>query len=151
MDYLKTMECLRVRRRGDEFAEITYKPASTDTTHSAAGAISKQETNVGLANAGLASDAEALLELIGMVPLARVDKARTSWRHPDLSEVTVAVDEVQGAGTFVEVEVISDDPGEAEQVLARVEEDLGLNGHPVVAMPYRDLVRATELGRLPGH
>ncbi|GEC06577.1 hypothetical protein SSP24_42320 [Streptomyces spinoverrucosus] len=55
VDYMKTVECLRVRQRGD-FPEITYKPPSTTATHSTDSVISKPETNVHLipGHAGLA-------------------------------------------------------------------------------------------------
>ncbi|MGQ4271771.1 class IV adenylate cyclase [Nocardiopsis changdeensis] len=149
VDYLETVECLRVRRRGDVFAEITYKPASTGSTHSATGVISKQETNLGLVNAGAAADAERLLEAIGMVPLARVDKERATWRHQGRAEITIAIDTIAVAGTFVEVEVISDEPEMAAQVLTQVEEDLSLSGHPVVTLPYRDIVLAAQRGPNP--
>ncbi|MEY9211468.1 class IV adenylate cyclase [Thermobifida halotolerans] len=142
VDYLATVECLRVRRRGG-FAEITYKPASTDATRPLHGVVAKHETNVVLSDAGQADRAEALLEAIGMVRLVRVDKARTAWQHPARENTTVTVDTVAGAGVFVEVEIIGDDADQAAADLAEVEADLGLAGYPVVALPYRDIVRQT--------
>jgi hypothetical protein len=43
---MQTVECLRVRRRGD-FCEITYKPHPG--THGASHIIAKREINVALA------------------------------------------------------------------------------------------------------
>ncbi|WP_217999274.1 class IV adenylate cyclase [Nocardiopsis trehalosi] len=145
VDYLETVECLRVRRRGDA-AEITYKPASTGASHSAAGVIAKRETNVALAGGAEAGDAEALLEAIGMVPLARVEKLRTVWRHENRDDVAVALDVIVGAGAFVEVEVLSADVGRATTELAAVETELGLTEAPVVELPYRDIVRDATTG-----
>ncbi|GAA1071631.1 class IV adenylate cyclase [Nocardiopsis composta] len=143
VDFLETVECLRVRRRPG-FAEITYKPASTTATRSADGVIAKRETNLVLPGDGQAADAEALLEAIGMVPLARVEKARASYQRPDLDGVTVAVDTVTGAGVFVEVEVIGENAETAAILMAEVEQENGLDAYPVVALPYRDLVLKTD-------
>ncbi|GAA1268580.1 hypothetical protein GCM10009646_65020 [Streptomyces aureus] len=78
------MECLRIRRRGD-FAEITYKPASTPTTHAADDVVSKVETNVILREGEQAPTAERLLTSIGMCELVRVEKTRTTYRHPEMT------------------------------------------------------------------
>ncbi|MEW2622102.1 CYTH domain-containing protein [Streptomyces sp. NPDC048106] len=71
VDYMETVECLRVRRR-DDVAELTYKPPSTAATHSAYGVISKPETNVRLAAGDQAALADDLLECIGMRLLVRL-------------------------------------------------------------------------------
>lgn len=138
VDFMVTVECLRVRRRGD-FAEVTYKPPSTDATRSVDGVISKQETNVVLAGAGQAPLADQLLEAIGMRLLVRVEKHRTSYRHADLPDVTVAIDTVAGVGTFVETEVMSADSIAAAETVERVEKELDLAELPTVELPYRDL------------
>ncbi|MCP2259841.1 adenylate cyclase, class 2 [Streptoalloteichus tenebrarius] len=136
-DFLATVECLRVRRR-DGFAEITYKPASTKDTHSAADIIAKRETNVVLAEQATA--ANTLLDTLGMVRLCQVDKTRTTYRHPDNETITVVIDLIVGVGAFVEVEVMADDLAEATSRLAEVERQLDLADRPVVRLPYRDLV-----------
>ncbi|MFD9814575.1 class IV adenylate cyclase [Streptomyces sp. NPDC059080] len=138
VDYLKTVECLRVRRRGD-FAEITYKPASTPTTHDRDDVVSKVETNVILSEGEQASTAERLLTFIGMRELVRVEKNRTSYRHPDIVGVTVSIDTVSGVGTFVETEVNRPTAVGAAELVEDIEKSLGIVGHPTVALPYRDL------------
>lgn len=137
VDYMKTVECLRVRQRGD-FAEITYKPASTAATHSADSVISKPETNVPLVP-GHAGHADQLLEAIGMRRLVRVEKYRTTYRHRRRPGVTVSIDTVAGVGVFVETEVISADADAAARLVAETEERLKVHCHPVVELPYRDL------------
>lgn len=137
VDYMETVECLRVRRRGD-FAEITYKPPSTAATHSSDSVISKPETNVRLVP-GQAEDADQLLENIGMRRLVRVEKCRTAYRHRLHPGVTVSIDTVAGVGTFVETEVISSDSGAATGTVAETETWLGVTHCPVVDLPYRDL------------
>ncbi|MEU8886242.1 class IV adenylate cyclase [Streptomyces hydrogenans] len=139
IDFMQTVECLRVRRRG-EFAEITYKPASTATTHATDDVISKMETNVILSEGEQACTAERLLTAIGMRELVRVEKTRTIYRHPDHSGVTVSIDTVQGAGTFIETEVNRPTAEGAAELVEHIEEQLGIRGCPTVAIPYRDIV-----------
>ena len=140
VDFLATVECLRVRER-DGGCEVTYKPASDSATHSTSGVIAKQETNVALAGAAQAEHAHRLLEALGMVRLARVEKSRTCYRDPGRPELSVVVDTVAGLGSFVETEIVSE--GAREEVVRRLEEVerlLDLGSLPVVALPYRDLV-----------
>ncbi|WP_306369520.1 class IV adenylate cyclase [Nocardiopsis sp. CC223A] len=82
VDFLETVECLRVRE-GLGRCEVTYKPASDSSTHGAGGVIAKPETNVALADGEEAAHAHRLLEALGMVLLARVEKSRTSYRVPE--------------------------------------------------------------------
>ncbi|WP_282696845.1 class IV adenylate cyclase [Streptomyces sp. CC208A] len=135
VDYMATVECLRVRRRGDR-TEITYKPPTTRHTHRADDVIAKPETDLVLSG-GQALQAEALLTAIGMVELVRVLKHRTTYR---LGDVTVTLDEVAGAGVFAETEILSADPDRAARLLDEAEARLGLVACPTVALPYRDLV-----------
>ncbi|MFJ5121087.1 class IV adenylate cyclase [Kitasatospora sp. NPDC088548] len=139
VDYLATVECLRVRHRGD-FAEITYKPASNPTTHGSDDVVSKVETNVVLRDGGQASTAERLPDCIGMRELVRVEKTRTSYRHPDTAGVTVSIDTVAGVGTFIETEVNRATAAGAAELIEETEKALGIIGNPTVAIPYRDLV-----------
>lgn len=139
VDFLATVECLRVRQR-DGFAEVTYKPPSNTDTHSASGVIAKRETNVVLAGPEQAVTATALLRMLGMVELCRVEKIRTSFTHPEHAGVTVAIDVIAGVGAFVEVEVMATDPRAAAALLGQVERQLRLTECPVVDLPYRDLV-----------
>ncbi|MFF4752637.1 class IV adenylate cyclase [Streptomyces sp. NPDC002514] len=139
VDYLQTVECLRVRRRGS-FAEVTYKPPSTAATHSADSVIAKPETNVHLAAASQAAQADQLLEAIGMRLLVRVEKTRTAYSHALHPGVTVTIDMVVGAGAFVETEVISTDANAATAAVEQTEKELRIADLPPVDLPYRDLV-----------
>jgi adenylate cyclase class 2 len=145
VDFMETVECLRVRRRGD-FAEVTYKPASTSATHRVDGVISKPETNVLLSGADQAPLADQMLEAVGMRRLVRVEKRRTAYRHPDHADVTVSIDSVAGVGTFVETEVLSVDAVAAAGIVERVEKELDVVDCPTVDLPYRDLA----MGRTSG-
>ncbi|UQI49560.1 class IV adenylate cyclase [Streptomyces sp. HU2014] len=143
VDYLVTVECLRVRCRGD-FTEITYKPPTTARTH-ADGVISKEETNVLLA-AGQEELANRMLENIGMRRLVRVAKNRTAHHHPGHPGAVVAIDIVAGAGVFVETEVTGSDPDAAAGLVERIERQLDVLDCPTVELPYRDLVLAAGAG-----
>ncbi|MFF4755838.1 CYTH domain-containing protein [Streptomyces sp. NPDC002514] len=137
--YLRTVECLRVRRRGS-FAEVTYKPPSTAATHSADSVIAKPETNVHLAAASQAAQADQLREAIGMRLLVRVEKNRTAYSHALHPGITVTIDEVDGVDVFVETEVISVDADAATAAVEQTEKELRVADLPTVDLPYRDLV-----------
>ncbi|GGI70646.1 hypothetical protein GCM10011581_04550 [Saccharopolyspora subtropica] len=139
VDFLQTVECLRVRQ-SDGFAEITYKPASTATTHSAADIIAKQETNLILRDAADAETAHQFLTNLGMVFLARVEKVRTTYRNPTSPDITVTVDAVTDVGMFIETEINATDPDTATVLLEATEQQLKVTGLPVISLPYRDLV-----------
>ncbi|GAA4609171.1 adenylate cyclase class 2 [Actinoplanes octamycinicus] len=143
IDFMVTVECLRVRQR-DGFAEITYKPASTSSTRSTSGVIAKRETNVVLAGQEQAIAAEELMAALGMVRLCRVEKTRTTFRHPGRDSVTVSIDRLAGVGAFAETEVMAIDKDAAATLLSQVERHLGLIDHTMVDLPYRDLVLEHE-------
>jgi len=51
----------------------------------------------------------------------------------------VAIDEIKDAGTFVEVEVLSDDETSTLAIISEIEAKLGLESAEVVTRPYRDI------------
>lgn len=143
VDYMETVECLRVRQRGGS-AEITYKPPSNTATHSEHGVIAKQETNVQLAGPDQAGAANALLAAVGMVELVRVEKARTTYRHPDRDSTAVSIDLVAGVGAFVETEILASDSDGAAAHLEDIEQEIGISANAIVRLPYRDLVMRAQ-------
>ncbi|MEU3309981.1 class IV adenylate cyclase [Nocardiopsis sp. NPDC006832] len=149
VDFLKTVECLRVRETKDS-CEVTYKPASDATTHSADGVVAKKETNVALADISQAEHAHRLLEALGMITLARVEKARICHRIPHRPGLSVVVDTITGLGSFVETEIVSEDTREDVVLrLERTEQLLGLQSCSVVTLPYRDLVLEAQANPHP--
>lgn len=137
VDFMQTVECLRIRQR-DGFAEVTYKPATTIATHTKNDVIIKPETNLPI-QPGDAAVAEQLLANLGMVKLVEVNKHRRSFQSSDFPQATVAIDEIKDAGTFVEVEVLSDDETGALAMINDIETKLGLESAEVVMQPYRDI------------
>ena len=137
VDFMQTVECLRIRQR-DGFAEVTYKPATTAATHTENDVIIKPETNLPI-QPGDAATAKRLLANLGMVQLVEVNKYRRLFQSPDFPKATVTIDEIKDAGTFVEVEVLSDDETSALAMISDIETKLGLESAEVVTRPYRDI------------
>ena len=137
VDFMQTVECLRIRQR-DGFAEVTYKPATTDATHTKNNVIIKPETNLPI-QPGDAAIAKQLLANLGMMRLVEGNKYRRSFQSPNFPKATVAIDEIKNTGTFVEVEVLSDDETGALAIISDIEAKLGLESAEVVTRPYRDI------------
>ena len=137
VDFMQTVECLRIRQR-DGFAEVTYKPATTAATHAKNNVIIKPETNLPI-QPGDTATTKQLLANLGMVQLVEVNKYRRSFQSSDFPQATVAIDEIKDAGTFVEVEVLSDDENSALAMISDIETKLGLDSAEVVTRPYRDI------------
>jgi len=137
VDFMQTVERLRIRQR-DGFAEVTYKPATTTATHTKNDVIIKPETNLPI-QPGDAAIAKQLLTSLGMVQLVEVNKYRRSFQSSDFPQATVAIDEIKDAGTFVKVEVLSDDETDALAMINDIETKLGLESAEVVTRPYRDI------------
>ena len=137
VDFMQTVECLRIRQR-DGFAELTYKPATTAATHTKNNVIIKPETNLPI-QPGDTAIAKQLLANLGIVRLVEVNKYRCSFQSSDFPQATVAIDEIKNAGTFVEVEVLSDDETSALAMISEIEAELDLNSAEVVTRPYRDI------------
>ena len=137
VDFMQTVECLRIRQR-DGFAEVTYKPATTTATHTANDVIIKPETNLPI-QPGDAAIAKRLLANLGIVQLVEVNKYRRSFQSSDFPQATVAIDEIKDAGTFVEVEVLSDDETSALAMISEIETKLGFESAEVITRPYRNI------------
>lgn len=137
VDFMQTVECLRIRQC-DGFAEVTYKPATTAATHTKNNVIIKPETNLPIQPEDVMT-AKQLLTNLGMVRLVEVNKYRRSFQSSDFPQATVAIDEIKDAGTFVEVEVLSDDETSALAMISDIETKLGLETAEVVTQPYRDI------------
>lgn len=138
VDFMQTVECLRIRQR-DGFAEVTYKPATTIATHTKNDVIIKPETNLPIQPRDVAI-AKQLLANLGMVKLVEVNKYRRLFQSPNFPKATVAIDEIKNAGTFVEVEVLSDDETGALAMINDIKTKLDLSSAEVVTRPYRDIL-----------
>lgn len=105
-DFAATDEALRLREAGGK-AELTYKGPKLD-----AQTKTREELTV---QVGPAEELAALLQRLGFREVARVAKRRETWV---LQGLEVALDEVAGLGTFVEVE--GRGQGDVDAMRARV-------------------------------
>ncbi|MDB5099248.1 MAG: putative adenylate cyclase 2 [Cyanobacteria bacterium RYN_339] len=85
----------------------------------------------------------AVFARLGFPRAEVVAKTRHEYMH---GGVHLVLDEVQGLGAFVEVEVVGDDPTSAKAALEAALADLGLAALPRITRSYRDLL--IEAGRV---
>lgn len=127
-DFASTDEALRLRRTADGM-DLTYKGPKQD------GAAKVREEIV----LAMPDDPTTLLESLGFTASARIRKQREPWT---LGDICIAIDTIDGLGTFAEVEAISTD---ADQATAEVEaaiEALGLTGAQRFRQSYLELASA---------
>ncbi len=124
-DFAQTNEALRLRRVGVLNA-ITYKgpkrPGPTKT---------REEVEIACAEGPAAlSDLKRLFEALGFRPVFVVKKTRTPYHlKRDGRPIEVVLDDVEGLGTFVEVETIAADEADlaaAQNAVTLLAERLGL-------------------------
>jgi adenylate cyclase, class 2 len=123
-DFARTDEALRIRRVGRRCA-ITYKGPKVDATTK-----TRRELEIPLDSDRADSWAE-LLAALGFRPAGQVRKRRRK-AHVDWQarSVEVALDEVDGLGTFLELELQADDDqlNAARECLASLATELNLSG-----------------------
>ncbi|MHB8586926.1 MAG: class IV adenylate cyclase [Thermoplasmatota archaeon] len=100
-DFASVDEALRIRRAGLR-SELTWKGPKLD-----AATKTREERTVGVDDPSAAAQ---VLEGLGFRLVASVRKRRHTWDHPDL---VYTLDDVEGLGTFLEVEAKSDHDHEA--------------------------------------
>ena len=97
IDYLKQVpmkDWLRLRWEKDK-ASITYKSYHYDEEGKTTG-CDELETNIESLD-----KMQKIFKVLGFRSLAKVDKVRRLWRYKDYD---IAIDEVSGLGSFVEIE-----------------------------------------------
>ncbi len=137
VDFMQTVECLRVRER-DGFAEVTYKPATSHATSTNDGVIMKPETNLSIAPNDTAT-AKQLLVNLGMIELVTVTKFRRIFTSAAYPSTVIAIDEIANVGTFIETEVTLADKAVALQTVDKLERLLDIDTLPLATKPYRDM------------
>ena len=138
-DFAQTDEAIRIRQVG-ESNFITYKGPKIDATTK-----TRKEIELPLHNgAEHAGDWASLLDVLGFSPVAVVRKQR---RHAHVAwhdaEVEVALDQVEGLGSYVELELSADDAAldAAKSNLQSLADELGLSGSE--QRSYLELLLAT--------
>ena len=141
-DFRRTDEALRLRSvvllDGTRKSLVTYKGPKLDQVSNARTeyetAVSDGET------------AEKLLEALGYRPLAVVDKVRRTYRMED---VTLCLDEVEGLGGFLELEIlVPAEEGREEAVgrLLALLDGLGISRDRLSRRSYLELVAGKARG-----
>jgi adenylate cyclase class 2 len=121
-DFAKSDEALRIRVVGDK-SFVTYKGPKIDTTTK-----TRREIELPLDPADHnGSQFGSLLAALGFTPVAVVRKRRRKFRiAADEYEVDGALDDVDGVGCFVELELQANDDGleAAKRTIAKLASDL---------------------------
>lgn len=112
-DFARTDEALRIRIK-EEGARLTYKGPKLDVETK-----SRRELTVQVDDP---ETLESILESVGFSRAAVVKKRRTKY---GLKEAVLCLDDVEGLGTFLEVELTGDEDWEAQKrdallILARL-------------------------------
>ncbi len=137
-DFAKTDEALRIRTAGGN-SFVTYKGPKLDTATK-----TRRELELPLdANDADGSSFAELLGALGFKPVAVVRKNRRPFHLQHMGRnVEGVLDDVDGVGTFVELELTADDAtlDEARQVVASLA--AGLNLGPSERRSYLELLLA---------
>ncbi|MBU0685481.1 MAG: class IV adenylate cyclase [Candidatus Thermoplasmatota archaeon] len=114
-DFGKTDEALRLRKREDG-AELTYKGPRMH----ADGAKAREEITLKTDNP---LTMQRIVERLGFKESYVLRKTRTSYL---LDKLRVDIDDVEGLGEFVELEVLTESPERSKQLLELARAELGL-------------------------
>lgn len=133
-DFARSDEALRLRQTGAEL-RITYKGAKLDPPRK-----TREEIEFPLGTDR--ETAARLLERLGFRSVARVEKLRREHRLADPPATLVCLDEVDGLGSFCEIEI---EAGSVEEGRARLDArlvQLGLSDLPPLPESYLELLLA---------
>jgi adenylate cyclase class 2 len=114
-DFGKTDEALRVRKKPDG-AELSYKGPRMNIERAKA----REEINLRIDNA---LTAQRIVERLGFKEVCVVKKTRKSYA---LDKLRIDVDEVEGLGEFVELEILTESPEMSQELLELARNELAL-------------------------
>ena len=134
-DFGVTDEAIRVRYTNDH-AVVTYKGAKIKTSALKA----REELNL-VVDSGAVF--EQMLDRLGFTRTAEVNKWRENYR---LSDAAITLDEVEGLGTFVEIEILAEDENSGTAVrIEEIAKEIGVCGEPILAS-YLELLLSKQSG-----
>ena len=138
-DFAETDEALRIRIV-DGSGYLTYKGPRVDRQTK-----TREEIELGLGTAeGGAVEMATLLSRLGFRPAGEVRKTRREFTLTETGQpITIALDHVEGLGTFVELEIVAEADEEMAAAKSRVLElarDLGFG--PTETRSYLELLQA---------
>ena len=132
-DFAETDEALRIRHENG-VVSVTYKGPKRPSPVGKA----REEVSV-MVSSG--EKIELILDRLGFLSVAEVKKRREEFEWRDS---VISLDEVEGLGEFVEIEVLSEDAQEqSEKTIDSVKAVLGISG-PHIPESYLELVLATR-------
>ena len=131
-DFAASDEALRLRLEVEELC-ITYKGPKL-----APRLKTREEIEFGLATD--LDSATRLLERLGFRTVARVAKRRTDHRLDGPPAVTVSLDEVEGLGSFCEVEIAATSAAAGRSALEKALRTLALDGAPPISRSYLEML-----------
>jgi adenylate cyclase class 2 len=134
-DFGVTDEAIRVRYTNDH-AVVTYKGAKIKTSALKA----REELNL-VVDSGAVF--ERMLDRLGFTRTAEVNKWRENYR---LSDAAITLDEVEGLGTFVEIEILAEDENSGTAVrIEKIAKEIGVCGEPILAS-YLEMLLSKQSG-----
>ncbi|WP_214019556.1 class IV adenylate cyclase [Methanoculleus sp.] len=120
-DFGRTDEALRVRYDDVGFT-VTYKGPKVRV----GSAKAREEFNLPVASG---ETLEEILSRLGFRRAATVSKVREFY---EMGDVTVTLDDVEGLGTFIEIEILTeDDKEDAADRIGAIAKELGVDGPPI--------------------
>ncbi len=128
-DFVATDEAIRIRH-AEGTTTVTYKGPrlSRDTKM-------REEHELVVNNV---HEARAILERLGFTPVATVEKTRERYKRDDMC---VMIDDVQGLGRFLEVEMLVEEQIEhAEARIFHFLDDLGISRASTIRDSYLELL-----------
>ena len=132
-DFGMTDEALRVRYAEDG-AMVTYKGAKLAGQKLKA----REELNLRVTSG---ETCESIFGRLGFTKTAEVDKRRELYTY---KEASIALDEVQRLGTFIEIEIMAEkEGGDAVARIDAIQKELGVVGDPII-FSYLELLMAQQ-------
>lgn len=132
-DFGVTDEALRLRQAGGR-STVTYKgPKSTIL-----GSKVREELNLEIA------DPDTFEQIVTSLGFIRVAAVRKNREYYQCDGFTISLDQVEGLGNFVEIELITEN--NAEEAAARVDQmakKIGVNGERITSS-YLELLLSTQ-------
>lgn len=115
-DFGKTDEAFRLRKTGNS-SELTYKGPRMHMQHTKA----REEITMKMENP-LAM--QRIVERLGFAEFMTIKKRRVNYIY---DKIRIAVDDVDGLGEYVELELITEEPKRAERLIEQLRAELALS------------------------
>lgn len=132
-DFEKTDEALRIRKTSGK-NYLTYKGPRTKSKLKARLEIEVEISNI--------NSIEEILSKLGFKPFIKIVKKREIWT---INNIKINLDEVEGLGRYIEVEITSKNVKEAEKAIFELLEKLGIDKKSIVKKTYFEMIKETKI------